>query len=251
MTSDEILSRAYYITLSKRPERGLAFETRFRAATGADPVRVFGYDGERLAPPQGWETSRGAFGCCLAHVGAWARVLSDASYGDDDPFLFFEDDAVFCDDFKRKLDEIARAVPQDWDVLYLGGEHLLSKRKRPDLIVRLMPVDLDLIRAYNVNRLHAYVVRAHALRAVVFPRLVRYLSTAPKRIGPSGDETCFDYEFGRMNEEGLITCYAVNPFLCGQGGFGSDTYPGKDPRARMERYWNIDRAIYEPKKDHA
>ena len=235
MNAKQILDRATVISLAKRPERFDAFLKRYQEATGRDDVALaVGYDGRRLPIPNDWETSEGAFGACLAHVAAWARFLSDGDYSPDDPLTFFEDDAVFCDGFLEKLEKLAPLVPDDWDVFYLGGERLMG-RPAPAVVAE---VDgLAVMREINVNRLHAYVVRARAMKTI-FPRLLGYLTSAPARRGPSGDETCFDYEFGRLTENGALIVYGARPFLVGQGPFGSDTYPGKGAGANVLRYWN-------------
>ena len=232
MTADDILKNATVITLQKRPERFLAFADRYEAASGAADFRYkYGFDGTRLPIPSGWQTSPGAFGCCLAHVGVWASFLSDLE--DDEPLFVMEDDAVFCDGFCEKLEAVAPLVPDDWDVFYLGGERLRG-RPAPEPVAETG--GLTVMREVNVNRLHAYVVNARALRKI-FPRLLAYLTNAPKRSGPSGDETCFDYEFGRMTEEGVLNVYGVSPWLVGQGPFGSDTYPGKGETMKV-RFWS-------------
>ena len=212
MTADDILKNATVITLRKRPDRGASFLSRFQTATGASCRIVYGFDGDRVPVPSGWQTTSGAFGCCLAHVAAQFRVLSDAEYSDDDPLTFFEDDAVFCDGFLDKLETVASLVPDDWEILYLGGELLLTGRPKPVVVAAKNGVKLT--RPRNVNRLHAYVVRARALSKIA-TRLLEYSTNAPKTKGPSGDETCFDYEVGRMQERGELTVYAVAPWLVG------------------------------------
>lgn len=234
MTGDDVLKNATVITLRKRPDRGASFLSRFQTLTGRAPRIVYGFDGDRVPIPTGWQTSKGAFGCCLAHVAAQMRVLSDEEYSDDDPLAFFEDDAVFCDGFLEKLETVAKFVPNDWEILYLGGELLLTGRPKPVVVAAQDCVKLT--KPYNVNRLHAYVVKAKALPKIAL-RLLEYSTNAPKVQGPSGDETCFDYEVGRMQERGELTVYAVAPWLVGQGGYGSDTYPS-DVGAFRTRYWN-------------
>ena len=73
LDAEKILNGAVVITLQKRSERGAAFLDRFHEATGKSARVSFGFDGWRLPIPTEWETSAGAFGCCLAHVVAWAR----------------------------------------------------------------------------------------------------------------------------------------------------------------------------------
>lgn len=228
---ERLLDNASVITLRKRPDRGASFLSRWQTLTGASCRIVYGFDGSRFPIPEKWRTSSGAFGCCLAHVFAQARILSDAEYDDETPFFIMEDDAVFCDGFLEKLKALAPFVPDDYDVLYLGGEHLIGGRRAPKRVAE------GVVRAYNVNRLHAYVATARALKKI-FPRLLAYATNAPQFYGPSGDETCFDYEVGRMTEEGVLTVYAASPFLVGQGGFGSDTYPGKASDTHLTRFWN-------------
>lgn len=235
MTGDDILKNATVITLRKRPDRGASFLSRFQTLTGRAPRIVYGFDGDRVPIPTGWQTSKGAFGCCLAHVAAQMRVLSDEEYSDDDPFAFFEDDAVFCDGFLDKLETVVKFVPNDWEILYLGGELLLTGRPKPTVVATRDGVKLT--KPYNVNRLHAYVVKAKALPKIAL-RLLEYSTHAPKVQGPSGDETCFDYEVGRMQERGELTVYAVAPWLVGQGGYGSDTYPS-DKGAFWTRFWQV------------
>ncbi len=237
ITLEKLFDCPAVISLAKRRERLDAFRERFKAACkpyGVDFWTAFGFDGENLPVPTGWETSKGAFGACLAHLFAWARVMSDAGLEENDPLLIFEDDAIFCDDFVRKLERAARLVPDDWDLFYLGGEHLPSMKGSPTRLVA--DGEIQLLRCWNVNRLHAYAVRRGALNKL-FPRLLKYATCAPKRFGLSGEETCFDYEIGRATEEGEVVAYAVMPWLCGQGGFGSDTYPEK--KADSDRFWQL------------
>lgn len=239
MNANDLLKYARVITLAKRPERAVAFAERFVKSTGKSTRFSLGFDGQKLPIPSGWQTSNGAFGALLAHVATWARTLSDDTFDDDAPLTFFEDDAVFCERFVEKLDAVAALVPNDWELLYLGGEHLTG-RPAPTVIASSVVGAgsvVQIVRAVNVNRLHAYAVKARAFKKI-FPRLLAYLSNAPKRSGPSGDETCFDYEFGRMTEEGAVVTYAANPFLVGQGGFGSDTYPKTANDVSDVRFWN-------------
>ena len=234
MRSDDILDRALCITLAKRPERTRGFSERYKAATGREARFALGFDGEKLPVLVEWGTTAGAFGACLAHIAAWARALSDFDAEDGDALTFFEDDAVFCENFSGRLARAARLVPDDWDLFYLGGEHLTMCAPRPETIAT--DGDVSISKAKNVNRLHAYAVRRRAMR-VLFPRLLKYATNAPKRYGPSGEETCFDYEIGRIVQAGELTAYAVAPWLCGQGPDGSDTYP--ESKADIVRYWNL------------
>ena len=55
------------------------------------------------------------FACNMSHIKAVMQ-----SFGDKRP-IFFEDDVVFSDDWRQHLDSALNIIPDDWDVLYLGG----------------------------------------------------------------------------------------------------------------------------------
>lgn len=235
MNAQDVLRHAVAITLKKRPERTKAFVSRYWDAVNKIPDVILGFDGTRLPIPSGWETSEGAFGACLAHIVAWSRAMSDFQFNDNQPLTFFEDDVVFCDSFLKKLDAAASLVPDDWEIFYLGGERLAGRQSRTNVASK---DGITVCREVNVNRLHAYCVRPSAFFKI-YPRIIKYLSDAPSYNGPTGDETCYDYEIGRMIESGKLVAYGCSPWLCGQGAFGSDTYQRADAGSRVERYWNF------------
>lgn len=232
MELNDILKNSLTITLWRRPERAVAFSRGYMAATGRPARFVYGFDGSKVPTPHGWKSSPGAFGCCLAHAVALARALSDYGLGEDDPIAIFEDDCVFVPDFATKLSRAAKLVPSDWDLFYLGGQHLVELGGKPRVVAQ--DGDVSIARSLNINRLHAYVVRVRAAR-VLFPRLLEYATNAPERIG-KWNETPHDFEMGRLMQAGILTAYAVSPWLCGQDALGSDTFPSSD--ASRVRYWN-------------
>jgi GR25 family glycosyltransferase involved in LPS biosynthesis len=60
--------------------------------------------------------TKSTIGIAMAHIKAWKTFLkSGEKYG-----LIFEDDAVFEDNFKERLDIILNNTPKDVDILYLG-----------------------------------------------------------------------------------------------------------------------------------
>ena len=63
------------------------------------------------------------FGCNMSHIRAVIK-----SFDDKRP-IFFEDDVVFSDTWDEQLDLALKHLPDDWDVLYLGG-HPREKVKR-------------------------------------------------------------------------------------------------------------------------
>jgi GR25 family glycosyltransferase involved in LPS biosynthesis len=57
--------------------------------------------------------------CLRSHVG----VIKESLKNGYDRIAIFEDDIIFCDDFEKRFEYYAAAVPSDWDIMYLGGAH--------------------------------------------------------------------------------------------------------------------------------
>ena len=116
-------------------------------------ITPMGY--ERFLLPQdkklfGMDLTAGAIGCALGHRKIWeiikARRLERA--------LILEDDVEFSPRFAQSMAARWQNVPDDWELVYLGGLDLLSKGKPP------RPFVADGVRyAYQGHReLTAYVL---------------------------------------------------------------------------------------------
>src|SRR5262245_46044684 len=109
------------INLKRREERWKAFQERL---PGDWPfrkiVRFPAIDGRACVPPPWWKESAGAWGCYRSHL----RVVEDCLNNDLESVLVLEDDAEFPPTFAADAAEFLRHVPDDWDMLYLGGQLL-------------------------------------------------------------------------------------------------------------------------------
>ena len=169
--------------------------------------------GPRTGKPETFKDSAGAWGCWRTHCRIWEDVFSRGWPG----AVVFEDDAVFRPDFPALAAAFLTTVPDDWDMIYLGGQHLRGKwTDLPD----------GLRRAFNVNRTHAYIVRATDRSRAAYWRLC---SVQPA----TGQRSHVDYVFGELQETGALTAYCPAQWLCGQAA-GTSTITGK---TEGERYW--------------
>ena len=66
----------------------------------------------------------GELGCYLSHLG----ILKKAHRDKDNIIMVLEDDIIFNEDFKEKLNEYYKEVPNDWDIIYLGGSRLRGRK---------------------------------------------------------------------------------------------------------------------------
>jgi len=92
---------------------------------GLDPILIEGVNGKLLDNETikkntnityAYVGPKSAIGCAMSHIKTWKEFLkTDAEYA-----IILEDDVVFVDDFKTKLDTICEFAPKDYDILYLG-----------------------------------------------------------------------------------------------------------------------------------
>jgi hypothetical protein len=132
-------------------------------------------------------------------------------------YLVLEDDAVFRDDFDAKLEEFMRAVPADWQQIYLGGQLYHTHSHRPERINDLV------LTPFNVNRTHAFAV--HELG---YEPLYRHLNQTP-----FAQHEHIDHHLGRLHESRGIKVYVPARWLVGQDG-GASNISGKTNGAT---YW--------------
>ncbi len=121
------IQTVFVISLARRRQRLLDFIARWRALnTGIVPY---------IWPAT--DHHNGAYGCYDSHRRLWEA-------GGEGPILILEDDAIFHEDFTLTLD-----APDDWEILWLGGQHHTLP----------IPVDDYWARPTVMYRTHAYVVR--------------------------------------------------------------------------------------------
>lgn len=173
----------WVINLPHRTDRLEAFHQRW------GPVQVmYGYTAK---PPQ--------YGCLQAHRTLWTVLERDA--------LVLEDDAMPVRELRIPT------PPSDWDLLYLGGQHVRPPQR----------ISEDLVRCVATQRTHAYVIR-HASISRLLP-VVSGLS-------PS---THISHALAGAMLDGAISAYAVTPWQVGQDAGYSDIAGGVLPAKTWDR----------------
>jgi hypothetical protein len=144
-----IFDRVQVINLARRPERWQSFLRGVQQVQGWPWVveRFQAIDGAVVPPPKLWEGSagNGAFGCWASHV----RILMDAIADGVQTLAVFEDDAAFMPDFADRFIRFWKSLPDDWDGLLLGCQH----------VDKPIPVNDEVVRAMGPQRTHALVYR--------------------------------------------------------------------------------------------
>ena len=149
-TFAEYFDRIVCISLDRRVDRWERFASNCESIDWpfGPVVKYAATDGMLACPPPWWKQTPGAWGCLKSHE----RILEDALNDGIDRLLIFEDDAVFPDDFAEKMERFLWKVPEDWDHLYFGGEHIGTEI--------YPPADMGdgVLACYSVNRTHAHAL---------------------------------------------------------------------------------------------
>lgn len=113
----------YCLNLERRPDRweeaqnefekhGIRNVERFQAVDGTQ-IDCSGYPA-RMKP--------GDVGSLLSHI----AMFNDAMEKGYESFLLLEDDVQFVDSFRQEFAAGAPEIPENWDMLYLGGNHAMG-----------------------------------------------------------------------------------------------------------------------------
>jgi GR25 family glycosyltransferase involved in LPS biosynthesis len=120
------IDEAYVINLDRREDRLERFKTTHKTIKN----RVYKWkatDGRtlQLTPPlvhcfrnNDFKWKKSVMGCALSHLGLWEKLANDPLAKS---YLIMEDDAVLESRWLIRWMTIAKEIPQDADVIYLGG----------------------------------------------------------------------------------------------------------------------------------
>jgi len=217
MDLKNFFERVVLINLNRRPDR-LARVTE--ALKQVDwpflwPEVFAAIDGDLVPSPETWKSGGGAWGCMRSHQQILENAISDGK----NSILILEDDVCFADDFNAKVESFLSQVPEDWDQLMFGGQHV-NLNGTPKLVKN------GVYRCTDCERTHCYAIRGKFLRKLY----QRWLSGGKY----SGEVHC-DWIMGRDPDmQFKHNVYAPEQFIVGQERCKSDINGGIQPR----KFWN-------------
>lgn len=196
--------RSYVIHVRSETDRLARFQAGFPACLGTCVVVpcVTVEDFDRVPdwwcwPKQYW-----------AHTQSVLRTFRMAEQEGDD-FLFFEDDAVFAEDFEAVYRQTMAAVPENWNQIYFGGLHCHDGLYPP------CQVNEHILRGRYINWNHCFAVHRNTVS-----RLIAWLEK-PFWESPH----CVDHRLNQLHLQPDYYAYAPLHFVVGQAA-GKSTMNG-------------------------
>jgi hypothetical protein len=169
-------------------------------------------DAANIKPPPHWGNEIPALWACgESHRQVIARALSDGVK----TLLIMEDDCAFVPDAALQLEQFMAEVPQGWDALMLGGQVSVFDGKTQPITQRVSKC------LGHVERLHCYALSRNGMQ--VFHDSLCEATAEPN-----------DYRWGRLQEEGKLTVYRIEPFIAYQ----TDGRSAISGRVEPQRSWD-------------
>lgn len=201
---NDYFDRVVLINLDRRPDRLAQFRANFdeHGWCFREPEHFRAIDGNKVPCPFGFEQGGGAWGCMQSH----RQILERAIMDDIGILLVLEDDAYMKSDSIPRLLQFLDSVPDDWDQLMLGGQHIGTPTR----------VKEGVVKCTNCQRTHAYAIRGQFMRDLY-----------SKWCSPSS-VVHIDWIMGPL--QSLRNVYAPEPFIFGQEAGQSDISGRANPR---------------------
>lgn len=221
--------RVVCINLDRRADRWAKFvEDLPEDWPFGEVERYAAVDGQRCQHPSWWRAGRGAWGCYRSHL----NIIEECLNRGIESLLLLEDDAICMPDFSRHWSDYLGALPEDWEIAYLGGQHLYAGRHPP------RRVNEYVVSPYDVNRTHAWSLRRGGLR-IAYGRLTDVRDWQPGKH--------IDHRMGQLLHRRGVVAYAPTRWLLGQREGRSNVSGREFASTRFWQGFNIQHAEVRPK----
>lgn len=196
--------RIVCINLDSRQDRWEQFKTEFpQDVFSSTLTRFSAVDGTKVPRPSWWKSWESNWGCYLSH----RQLLENALESGTESLLVFEDDAVFIENFSKRVREFHAMLPTGAEWIFYGGEHFKPER------YPIERVNSCVCRANRIVRTHAYGIRSR--RAM--KQILAWIQS------PEGwYHFHVDTRYADLMQRHSIECFAPNRWLVHQRAGHSD-----------------------------
>lgn len=178
---NDYFDHIYLLNLDRRTDR-MYEVNKALTSLGIEYERFSATDAKQLG-------IKGSDGCRISHM----NIIRDAKEKGYKTILIFEDDVTFKDDFVDRLK--STEVPDDWQMLYLGGS----------LIHQWGRVNDSLVASNGIHTTHAY-----AIKSEIFDYILENMQ----------DDDILDVRYAKMHPD--LDTYMFLPSICSQASGYSD-----------------------------
>lgn len=197
-TLNDYFDKIYCVNLDRRVDRWDECEKEFKKHD-LNVERFSAVDGTTVEIVNS-PLNDGQTGCALSHLEI-IKICKSKEYSN---CLILEDDIQFDEELNNKLPNIMEQVPDDWDMLYFGGNHVGNN---PHASGSLTKVN----QTQNIFRTtHCFTTHSYAVKNKVYDKIISSFD------GSEPIDICIS------KIQSSINCYVIRPHLAWQRPSHSD-----------------------------
>jgi GR25 family glycosyltransferase involved in LPS biosynthesis len=189
-TISNYFDNIYCINLKSRPDRWKQATDEFNKFNINTVKRYNAVDGSKVTNPNP-RLLKGEVGVLLTHI----NLIEMAQRRGYKNILILEDDVYFTDEL-LKLEEYMNSVPEDWDMLYFGANHVYGK------------LPLEIINEKIVRLNYSVGLQCVAIKNTMFDKILDIVPNIDKQI---------DAYYADMMKSYNIYCFNPNMALQREG----------------------------------
>lgn len=165
MTLNDLSNSIYVINLKEREDRRIHIISELLKINCKNYNLFEGINGNLI--PNNSKIKNGAYGL----VQTYLKIYEDWKKTENENIIVIEDDCVFVPKFNERLESYMENVPEDWEILYFGGNHNYHMGAKTDQI------NEHCIKLNNTYSAHCVVIKNY-----VFEELINSLKNNPVEI---------------------------------------------------------------------
>jgi GR25 family glycosyltransferase involved in LPS biosynthesis len=200
---NQYYDKIFCINLDRRDDRWLRCIGIFKSLN-LEVERFSAFDGQLLDTGYG-KKYNGELGGTISHTRLIKKII-DEGY---ERVLILEDDVEFSDNFLNMCQLVLNELPENWDILFYGGNHTGGYDK----------ISEHLIRVYRTYALHCYAVNKKSVN-LIYEHMIRFLGytlSSNEKLTPS---VAADYYMANLHP--TLNVYCARPHIAWQRESFSD-----------------------------
>lgn len=201
MTLTNYFDKIYCINLDRRTDRWEECLKEFDKH-GLDVERFSAKDGKEIDLPYPHASELGG---TISHL----NVIKKAKELNLENVLILEDDVEFVSDLNIQLEKIFQLLPNDWDMIYFGGNHIGG---------------FQLVNEFFFKIRRSYAIQCYAINSKCFDLLISHLDEKVNGLlnHTISSEPGAAADFFIADLHPFLNCYVIRPHMSWQKESYSD-----------------------------